>query len=272
MSPSTDTPARPGAGARRVDVLACSIDVVDLSGAVERSLDLLERDDSVAVQVSVNAAKVVECSRNPRMAEFIAGCDMVNADGQAVVWAARLLGHDLPERVAGIDLMEGIFAAAAERGLSVFILGARREVLDEALANLGRRHPGLNIAGSHDGYFADADEPEVVREIADSGADILFVAMGSPKKEFFLEDHRGELGVRFAMGVGGAVDVLAGHVRRAPGWMQSMGLEWLFRLLMEPHRLWRRYLVGNFRFCLLLAAALLRRAFSSPGSSPGGDG
>jgi exopolysaccharide biosynthesis WecB/TagA/CpsF family protein len=250
------TPTRDG----RVDVLACSIDVLDLRSSVDRCLELIDRNDGVVVQASVNAGKVVTCSQDARMADFIRSCQLVNADGQAVVWAARLLGHPLPGRVAGVDLMDQILAEAAGRGLSVFILGAKQAVLDEAMRRLRKQHPQLLVAGARDGYFSEADETDVAREIAESRADILFVAMSSPKKEYFIEKYRGELGVRFAMGVGGAVDVLAGRITRAPEWMQRLGLEWLYRFLQEPRRMWRRYLVGNSRFTWLLFKALMKRA------------
>ncbi len=228
-----------------------------MTAAVSRCVELA-RDGRGNCQVSVNAAKVVECDRNPDLAEFVRECALVNADGQSVVWAARLLGNPLPERVAGIDLMQELFAAAERERLRVFILGAREEVLDDAVRVIAARHPRLVLAGARHGYFTDAEEQSVVNEIRKAAPDILFVAMSSPRKEVFLNRYREQLGVPFSMGVGGAVDVIAGRTTRAPGWMQRLGIEWLYRLAQEPRRMWRRYALGNLRFLRLLVRELVR--------------
>lgn len=243
----------------RVDVLGCPVDPLDMGATVSRCLELAEADGPCASQVSINAAKVVEAQRNTRMANFIGRCELASADGQAVVWAARLLGTPLPERVAGIDLMHALIAEAAVRGLSVFFLGAREEVLQTAVARIRESHPALEIAGTRDGYFPDDREDEVVAEIAAARPAILFIAISSPHKEEFIDRNRDRLGARFAMGVGGALDVVAGRARRAPVWMQSWGLEWLYRLAQEPTRMFRRYAVGNGRFAWLLVKELVHR-------------
>jgi exopolysaccharide biosynthesis WecB/TagA/CpsF family protein len=243
---------------RLVDVLGCPIDAVDLQMAVDLCIELA-RGEEVAIQDSVNAAKVVECATDPRMAEFVRNCDLVNADGQAVVWASRLLGQPLPERVPGVDLMQGLFSAAAAAGISVYVLGATEEVLQAATRRMNEEHPDLELAGARDGYFSEAEEAEIVRDIRESGARILIVAISSPLKELFLAKHREELGVGLALGVGGSVDVYAGHVSRAPDWVQALGLEWLYRVIQEPNRLWRRYLVKNTHFGWLLVKGILRR-------------
>jgi N-acetylglucosaminyldiphosphoundecaprenol N-acetyl-beta-D-mannosaminyltransferase len=246
-----------GRGAR-IDVLGCPVDALDMRETVERCLQMVERD-ARAQHIVLNAAKLAEAHRNPRMAEIIKSCDLVSADGQAIVWAARVLGTPLPERVAGIDLMHELMAAAAERGKSVYVLGARDEVLAVALDKLTRRYPGLRVAGARNGYFGDDDVDQVVADIRSAAPDMLFVAMSSPRKEYFLADHMPRLGVPFAMGVGGAIDVAAGLTRRAPRWMQRTGLEWFFRLMQEPRRMWRRYLDQN----VFIARALTRALFSA---------
>jgi N-acetylglucosaminyldiphosphoundecaprenol N-acetyl-beta-D-mannosaminyltransferase len=240
---------------QRVDVLGCPVDALDMEGTVKRCLELIERRAG-AQHVVVNAAKLVEADRNPRLAAIVRGCELVNADGQAVVWAARLLGRRLPERVAGIDLMHKLMDAAAERGLGVYVLGARDHVLTLALDRLRQRHPGLRVVGAHHGYFGAEDEERIRQEIRTAAPEILFVAMSSPQKEYWLADNLQRLGVPLAMGVGGAVDVAAGVTRRAPVWMQRAGLEWVFRLIQEPRRLWRRYLTSNVRFLLLVGRGL----------------
>jgi N-acetylglucosaminyldiphosphoundecaprenol N-acetyl-beta-D-mannosaminyltransferase len=246
------------AAGERVTVLGCPVDVLDMPATVARCLELVERGVP-AQHVVVNAAKLVEYDRNPRMAEIIRGCEIVNADGQAVVWAARMLRRPLPERVAGIDLMHELMAAAARDGRRVYLLGARPEVLADAARRFEEQNPGLQIAGSQHGWFSDDESPAVVQAIRDAKPDLLFVAMSSPRKEYWLSEHLTALGVPFAMGVGGAFDVVAGLTRRAPRWMQRAGLEWFFRLAQEPRRLWRRYLVSNVRFARLVLRDLRSR-------------
>ena len=244
-------------GGARIDVLGCPVDALDMEQTVERCLDLVEQN-ARAQHIVLNAAKLAESHRNPRMRAIIESCRLVSADGQAIVWASRALGTPLPERVAGVDLMHELMAAAAERGLSVYVLGAHDEVLQAALANLKQRYPGLRVAGSRNGYFGDAEVDEVVAGIRAAAPDMLFVAMSSPRKEYFLSENMDALGVPFAMGVGGAIDVAAGLTRRAPRWMQRAGLEWFFRFAQEPRRMWRRYLDQN----LFILRALIRELWA----------
>jgi N-acetylglucosaminyldiphosphoundecaprenol N-acetyl-beta-D-mannosaminyltransferase len=140
----------------------------------------------------------------------------------------------------------------------VFILGARKEVLEEAVRRMRAELPDLRIVGAHHGYYSSAEEQGVVARIRATSPDILFLAMETPAKELFIAHHREAMGVRFVMGVGGSIDVLAGLKRRAPRWMQRAGLEWLFRLLQDPRRLAKRYLVGNTRFAWLVLREALR--------------
>jgi N-acetylglucosaminyldiphosphoundecaprenol N-acetyl-beta-D-mannosaminyltransferase len=242
----------------RAVVLGCAIDSVDMRTAVERCEQLV-RAGGFGQHMAVNAAKLVAMHDDPVMRAVTERCQLVTADGQAVVWASRVLGDPLPERVAGIDLMEALFALAAERGYGVYILGARAEVLERAVSELRRRHVGLRVVGHRDGYFGADEEAAVAAEIRAARADMLFVAISSPRKEYFLGEHGPRLGVAFAMGVGGAIDVVAGETRRAPRWMQRLGLEWLYRLLQEPRRLLRRYATTNGRFVGLVAREWMRR-------------
>lgn len=201
--------------------------------------------------VCLNAAKVVELDGSPALAGAISACDLVSIDGQAVVWASRVLGRPVPERVAGVDLFERLLAEAAQHGLAVYLLGARPEVVAQVRDRALRDHPGLDVVGARSGYWSADEESDVVAEVAASGADLLFLAIPSPRKELFLSDYGDVLGVPFRMGVGGSFDVYAGKTRRAPRWMQRAGLEWCYRLLQEPRRMVRRYLVGNSAFVLL---------------------
>ncbi len=212
---------------------------------------------------AVNVAKLVKMQKDSDLYEAVASCDIVSIDGMGVVWGARLLGERVPERVTGIDLFARLLQLAAQRGYRIFLLGATPEVLDMLLARLARDLPSLQIAGSHHGYFWE-DEQRVVEQIKRSGAQLLFVAMSSPKKEAFINRWNKGLGVTFVMGVGGSFDVLSGKVRRAPRWLQQHGLEWLFRLAQEPRRMWKRYLFTNAEFARLLLVEKVRR-FRSEG-------
>jgi N-acetylglucosaminyldiphosphoundecaprenol N-acetyl-beta-D-mannosaminyltransferase len=237
---------------------------------VARCQEIVERGAFVQ-QVSINAAKLVALRQDPVMRAVINRCGLVNADGQAVVWASRLLGDPLPERVAGIDLMHALMTMAEHESYGIYILGARREVLETAVRRLHEVHPGLRIAGYRDGYFTDEESPEVAAAIRESGARILFVAMSSPRKEHWLGEYGHKLDVPFVMGVGGSIDIVAGITRRAPQLWQRLGFEWLYRLLQEPRRMYRRYLVTNTQFGLLVARAMIARVLALSTRRPRSD-
>lgn len=257
-NPRTTPDASPRAShPGRFELMGAPLDPVTMEQA------LLWIEDAVASRrplrhVAMNAAKLVALRDDPLLRRSIESADLVTADGQSIVWASRLLGHPLPERVTGIDLMQETLALAARRGFRVFTLGARDDVVRDALEVLRRQHAGLNIVGAVDGYFTPEQEAEVVRRVADARPDILFVALGTPKKELFLASHQDDLRIPFCMGVGGSLDVIAGRVRRAPKLMQRLGLEWFFRLAQEPRRLWRRYVRSNSRFVWLVLREKLR--------------
>lgn len=205
----------------------------------------------------VNASKMVTASRDELLRQILAKADIVTADGMSVVWASRLLGRAISERVTGIDMFEKLVAQAAETQRSVYFLGAQEHSLRKLVETLRLRHDDLRVAGYRNGYFAAEEEQEIAEDIKRSRADILFVAMGSPAQERWINSHLEKTGVKFALGVGGSFDHIAGLVPRAPRWMQQTGLEWLHRLIREPRRLWRRYLIGNASFIWLIAKQLL---------------
>jgi N-acetylglucosaminyldiphosphoundecaprenol N-acetyl-beta-D-mannosaminyltransferase len=244
-------------GPDRANVLGCSIDRLDMDATLER-VDQLIAARGFAQHVAINAAKVVAMRGDDTLGEIIRRCELVSADGQSVVWASRLLGDPLPARVPGIDLMARLLERAEERGYRVFILGAKPDVLTRACDEILRRHPRLRLVGARDGYFDD--DAAVAEEVRAARPDILFVAISSPKKEYWLGRYGRQIDVPFVMGVGGSVDVIAGVTRRAPEAWQQLGLEWLYRLVQEPRRMWRRYLVTNVRFAGLLLAALIALA------------
>ena len=210
--------------------------------------------------VVVNVDKLVKASRDPGLQRIINDCALVNADGMPVVWAARLLGKPLKERVAGIDLFEALMRRAGERGWRVFLLGAREEVVRAVAELYTRRDPVLVLAGYRNGYWSgDEEEAAVAEQVRASRADLLFVAISSPKKEQFLGKYQAHMRVPFAMGVGGSFDVVIGKVKRAPRWMQKSGLEWFYRFLQEPRRMFGRYFIEDMAFIGLFIREALKR-------------
>ncbi len=201
--------------------------------------------------VVVNVAKLVHMQNDAQLRESVEACDIINIDGMGVVLGARFLGHDVAERVAGVDLFYNLIAMSEQESFSVYLLGATDDVVTETAKRLQAQHPKLKLAGFHHGYFWD-DEESVVNAIKASGAKLLFVAITSPKKENFINKWQDRLGVDFVMGVGGTFDVVAGKVNRAPLWMQRYGLEWFYRIIQEPRRMWKRYLVTNSKFAWYL--------------------
>ncbi|MFF1299804.1 MULTISPECIES: WecB/TagA/CpsF family glycosyltransferase [unclassified Streptomyces] len=244
--------------ARRT-LFGVELDPLTMDETVARCLDAVREDRQLEIGV-VNAAKLVNMRRDPRLAEAVSGCDVVVADGQAVVWAGRVLRAPLPERVAGIDLFLRLLGEAESAGISVYFLGARQEVLAEMVRRVADRFPALKVAGSRNGYFDDSQQEAVADAIADSGAQMLFLGMTSPKKEIFTAAYGARTGARVVHGVGGSFDILAGITKRAPAAWQRMGLEWLYRALQEPRRLGRRYLTTNAAFVLMTAREFIRLA------------
>ncbi|NWG32704.1 MAG: WecB/TagA/CpsF family glycosyltransferase [Rhodocyclaceae bacterium] len=191
--------------------------------------------------------------RDAALGRVLAGSDLLYADGMSVVWAGRLLGRAITERLSAADYFEGFCRRCARRGVALFLLGGQKGAAAAAAAHLCRRVPGLAIAGTHHGYFHDAASHEVVRRINASGARVLLAGMGSPRQELWLDRHAAELAPPVRWSVGALFDYFAGRERRAPAWMCRCGGEWFYRLLHRPRERWRRYLLANAAF----AAAVL---------------
>jgi N-acetylglucosaminyldiphosphoundecaprenol N-acetyl-beta-D-mannosaminyltransferase len=242
---------------RRFNLLGIPCDAVTVSEARDFATRAVDEGGFHSV-LFANAAKVVMAEHDEALREAMLRADFVGVDGQSLVWASRVLAQPVPERVAGIDYMLDLLGVADERAWRVFLLGATDPILDGVEAYCHERHPGMVIAGRRNGYFgADLDD-EVVRAIAKSNADVLFVGMPSPRKERWIVEHGPPSGVSLAVAAGGSFDVIAGAVRRAPRLWQRLGLEWLWRVLQEPRRLWKRYLVTNSRFVALVVRARWR--------------
>lgn len=236
----------------RQNFLNIPLDALTMQETVQ-FIDTTIQDNKHINHVVINAGKVVAMQTDKQLYESVVSCDLINADGQSIVWAARFLGLNIPERVAGIDLMKNLVALAAEKQYKCFFLGAKEEIVKRVVDIYAEKYGDEIIAGYRNGYFSKDEEKEVAQQIADSKAQILFVAITSPKKENFMYAHRELLtNVNFTMGVGGSFDVVAGFTKRAPLWMQNVGLEWFYRFMQEPGRMWKRYLIGNSKFIWLV--------------------
>ncbi len=248
----------------RVVICNIPIDNYTMQETLER-IDQAILGKRVIHHVVVNAAKIVNAQKDPELRNSIINCDIINPDGQAVIWASRILNRRLPERVAGIDLMSALVELSSERNYRIFFLGAKEEIVKKIVEIYKHKYGENIIAGYRNGYFNPDEEPVIARQIAGSNADILFVAISSPRKEIFLNKYKEIIKTPFIMGVGGSFDVVAGYVKRAPLWMQRSGLEWFYRLMQEPRRMWRRYLFGNSKFIFLIIKEKINQIFRQKG-------
>jgi N-acetylglucosaminyldiphosphoundecaprenol N-acetyl-beta-D-mannosaminyltransferase len=243
---------------KRARVLGVPLDACsakEFVGTVESWVD----DGDRQFAVPINAHLVNLAGRDPQLAALLEHSGLNYADGQSVVWAARMLGHRVPARVPTTEMIYPIAEMLARRRFPVFLLGGQPEVVETAAKRLRDRYPGLEIAGTRDGYFGPDADAEVIDAINQSRARVLLVGLGNPKQEKWVWEHLGELRPNAILTCGGLYDWVSGRNRRAPAWMHRSGLEWLWRLLIEPRRLFVRYVVGNPRFCAALARELWRR-------------
>ena len=231
----------------RINIFNCPIDTLTMEETVQK-IDESIQNKTHLHHVVVNAAKLVHMQSDKELYASVVSSDIINPDGQAVVWASKFLGQPLPERVAGIDLMQNLVKLAHEKGYKVFFFGAKEDVVKGVVDRYSQQYSKDIIAGYRNGYFKKEEEESIAKQIAQSGADMLFVAISSPTKEIFLNTYKDIINTPFIMGVGGSFDVVAGKVTRAPLWMQNAGLEWFYRFLQEPRRMWKRYLVTNSLF------------------------
>lgn len=250
----------------RIDLMGCPIDALDMQQTIAQ-IEAWIKDRTPRQHVVVNAAKFVEMQSDPHLHRIISSCDLINADGMPVVWASRLLETPLPCRVAGVDLFQELVAVCAARGYRPFFFGAEEWVVGKVVQNFRETWPHLEVAGCRNGYYQPEEEESIARLIRASGADLLFVAFSSPKKEKFLNRWMPIMQVPFCMGVGGSFDIVAGKTRRAPVWMQQSGLEWLYRVLQEPRRMWKRYARTNPAFIWMVVRNYLK--LKSPVGSQG---
>ena len=220
----------------RIDVLGVGFDNVTMDEAVSRAMDFLAEEGTHYV-ATPNPEIVEVCRENPTARAAVNGADLVLPDGIGVIKGAAMLGTPLRERVPGIEFAARLMARMAEEGRSLFLLGAKPGVAEEAARRLTVQYPGLRIAGTHDGYFQD-DAP-VIEAIRRSGAEAVFVCLGAPKQELWMARNGAATGARLLCGLGGSLDIFAGNVERAPQFWREHGLEWLYRLCREPRRIGR---------------------------------
>jgi len=238
-------------GTKRVELLGCPFDLVTMAQVVDTCLAWCRGPR--------RSHTVVTMGRDAELREACVSGDLIVPDGVPIVWSSKLIGTPLTERVPGVDLMVELLEAASRHNLRVFFLGSRQEVLEKLLEVCEKRYQGMVAAGSRTGYFGPDDHATVIEEIRGSEPDLLFVGMPSPFKETWCQQHRETLCVPVILGVGGSFDILAGSVPRAPRFLQNVGMEWSWRLMMEPRRMWKRYLVSNAMFIWSVLWAILRQ-------------
>jgi N-acetylglucosaminyldiphosphoundecaprenol N-acetyl-beta-D-mannosaminyltransferase len=257
----------------RTMFLGSPVDILTMAETVA-IIDSAIRQRRPVRQVSLNVAKLVKMKNDAELRHDVESADMISIDGMGIAFGLRMLGTPVPERVAGVDLMMAVLQLCAEKGYRPYFLGARQDVVREATAAVLRRNPQISFAGAHDGYFKPEEEPLVVGDINQSGADCLFIGMPTPAKERFLAKYSKMLATPYIMGVGGSFDILSGRITRAPDAVQRAGLEWAYRIYQEPKRMWWRYASTNSDFAWLMIKALfekffMRRGKPSTGSSAG---
>lgn len=242
----------------RITLMGCHVDNLSM----EETLQTVERfihSGRPHQHGVINVDKVVKAARDHELRRILNDCPLISADGMPVVWASRLLGKPLKERITGVDLFESIMQRAAKKGWRVFLLGAEEAVVSQVKRIYLNRYPGLVVAGYRNGYWKADEERQVVEQIKETRPDLLFVAISSPAKEFFLGRYQEEMKIPFAMGVGGTFDIAVGKTKRAPVWMQKAGFEWFYRFLQEPRRMFRRYFIDDVAFFWLFLKEAIRR-------------
>lgn len=224
----------------QIKILNVNVDCVNLDEAMQKVEEFVLEQKPHHI-VTANPEIIYASNYNPELLGIVNHAALVTADGTGVVWASGQLGRHLQERVTGIDLVYKICEKAPQKGWKLFILGSAPGVADAAADNIRKMYPGVEIVGTQHGYFKPEEEPEIVEMIKKSTPDVLFVALGAPKQEFWISKYMDELQVPVMLGIGGSMDVLSGNVKRAPEIWQKMNLEWLYRLLSQPSR-WKRML------------------------------
>ena len=232
----------------RYPILNTYVNALSMDETVDYVKQVIARRNPPVQHVVINALKVNLMEKDPELREIVNSCPLINADGASIIWAAKKLHVPMTTRVTGIDLFLRLVEEAAKNGYKIYLFGAKQEVVEKVQSIFTEQYPALQIAGVRNGYFKPEDEEQIVANMAASGADMMFVAYSSPKKEYWVHKYLDQLNIPFVMGVGGSFDVVAGVTRRAPKVWQNLGLEWFYRFIQEPKRLFKRYIIGNMTF------------------------
>ena len=243
---------------KRINLMGCPVDDFDMQGTIFEAEKYIKKK-TLCQHVVVNVAKFVAMQKDRELRKIISKCDIINADGMPMVWASKMLGQPLPCRVAGVDLFHELICVCSTKGYRPFFFGARPWVVEKVVDTFKEKYPRLNVAGFRNGYYDQDEEERIAREIKESEADMLFVGFSSPMKENFLNRWMPVMQVPFCMGVGGSFDIVAGKTLRAPVWMQDMGMEWFYRILQEPGRMWKRYAKTNPVFIWMVLRELVKK-------------
>ena len=230
-----------------VEILGVPVAALTMREAVEQAERWMDERRGALI-ATANAEMIMNATRDEELFEILHSADLVVPDGAGTVWAARHLGHEMPERVAGYDLSQELLRRAPLKNRRVFFFGSAPGVAEKAKQKAEELYPGISVVGVRNGYFSNEEEPEIIQKIRETRPDLLLVALGVPKQEKWLKKHKEALDVPVSIGVGGTLDVMAGTMRRAPVWMQKAKLEWLFRALLQPKRAGRLLALPKFVF------------------------
>jgi N-acetylglucosaminyldiphosphoundecaprenol N-acetyl-beta-D-mannosaminyltransferase len=243
---------------KRLNIMGCPVDSLDMQDTI-LEVEKYIKSRTLCQHVVVNVAKFMAMQNDTTLKKIISNCDIINVDGMPIVWASKILGNPLPCRVAGVDLFQKLVGVCAVKGYRPYFFGAQSWVVEKLVDTFKTKYPNLDIAGFRNGYFDKSEEEQIARDIKKSNADMLFVGFSSPMKENFLNQWMPVMQVPFCMGVGGSFDIVAGKTMRAPLWMQNAGLEWLYRILQEPERMWKRYATTNPVFIWMVLKELVKK-------------
>lgn len=229
-----------------VKILGVPVHPLTMNESVAVLEEKLQKKEQAFV-VTANAEIIMMCQKDKEYNNIVSEqADLVLPDGAGAVWAGRYLGNEVPERVAGFDLYNQLLKLSADKGYKAYFFGGAPGVAEAAKNKAEELYPGVQIVGCRNGYFTEAEEEAIIKEINDAAPDMLFVALGAPKQEKWLVKYRNQLKPRVLMGIGGSFDVLAGKMERAPKWMQEASLEWAFRLYKQPSRFMRMLALPKF--------------------------
>lgn len=239
----------------KVNILESFIDNVSFDEAIQKICVFIDNRKQAFV-VTPNIDHIVKLKRDPEFREIYKNADLVLVDGVPILWAARFLGTPLKEKISGADLFPKLCEIAANKGYKLFFLGGRPGAALKAADVLKSKYQNIQIVGVYSPPFGfenlKDENDKIVKMIKDSGADILFVGLGAPKQEKWIYKHKDKYQVPVSVGIGVSFEFVAGVIKRAPPWMQKTGLEWFWRLMMEPARLWKRYLIDDTKFFWLV--------------------